>query len=63
MKLIFVISVRDKDGYYIPVVAADSDMTGYKAFREWCNEQEGNDYWDFSVSTLDQWIPYYKEGT
>jgi thiaminase len=43
---IYVVTVRDQDGYYVPVVAGTTKELALKGFESWKKEVEGNNYWE-----------------
>ena len=44
-RTIYVISVCDEDGYYVPVLAATSKATAWKKFNEWKIEHKDDPHW------------------
>ena len=41
----YVLSVRDKNGYYIPVIAGQGEEMVMERFEKWKEEQKNNKYW------------------
>ncbi len=44
---VWIAQVRDQDGYYIPVFAADSEEEAKQLMQQFKNREKKNKYWDF----------------
>lgn len=60
-KEIIVISVRDKDGYYVPLLSSDNEKTIDKEFIAYSDRYRCNKYFDFSYPPLKTIIYHYEE--
>ena len=52
LKTIWVASVRDKDGCYVPVLAAKTKDAVFQALEKFKEKSKNNKYWDFSHPPL-----------
>ena len=52
-KIVYIVSVRDEDGYYIPVVAADREVVAWDKFEQWKLEHKDDPYWMPAFKSLD----------
>jgi len=56
---IYVISVCDRDGYFIPVLAATTEPAARDMLAKWRKQNEKNEYWeDVDDCTV---VPLYRE--
>lgn len=59
-KDIIIISVRDKDGYYIPVLSSNDQELIDKMFIDFKEKYKNNKYFDLSYPHLETIIDYYE---
>ena len=49
-RYIWVVSARDKDGYYIPVIVSKSKKTALQAFEKFKEREKNNSHWDWDFN-------------
>jgi len=57
---LYVVSVQNKHGVLVPIVATDNSFSAHRCYGEFRKEQWENSYWDFSVAPLIGPIPFDK---
>ena len=50
---VYVVTVMDEDGYFIPKIVATTDEIASLKYEEFCNEEKDNDHWDLDCFSID----------